>query len=106
MVSSVARALYAGARNVGRVLRAFARASPSTPDRARGDVPGLVTPLTDREMDVLELLAVGRTNQQIAAELFVALVTVKKHVSHIFDKLRVSNRTEAVARARGLGLLP
>lgn len=95
-----------GTGHVGRVLRAFARASPSTPDRARGDVPGLVTPLTDREMDVLELLAVGRTNQQIAAELFVALVTVKKHVSHIFDKLRVSNRTEAVARARGLGLLP
>jgi LuxR family transcriptional regulator, maltose regulon positive regulatory protein len=65
-----------------------------------------VEPLTDREMDVLELLAAGSSNQQIADRLFVALVTVKKHVSHILDKLGAANRTEAVARARGLGLLP
>jgi LuxR family transcriptional regulator, maltose regulon positive regulatory protein len=56
-------------------------------------------------MDVLELLAAGGSNQQIADRPVVALVTVKKHVSHILDKLGAANRTEAVARARGLGLL-
>jgi LuxR family transcriptional regulator, maltose regulon positive regulatory protein len=54
---------------------------------------------------VLELLAAGGSNRQAADHMFVALVTVKKHVSHILDKLGAANRTEAVARARGLGLL-
>ena len=94
------------AEHVGRLLRSSGPASPSSAGHARGAAPGLVEPLTDREMDVLELLAAGRSNQQIADQLFIALVTVKKHVSHIFDKLGAANRTEAVARARGLGLLP
>jgi LuxR family maltose regulon positive regulatory protein len=64
-----------------------------------------VAPLTDRELEVLELLAAGSSNQQIADRLFVALVTVKKHVSNLLTKLGAANRTEAVARARGLGLL-
>jgi LuxR family maltose regulon positive regulatory protein len=55
---------------------------------------------------VLGLLAVGRSNQRIAEELVVTLDTVKKHVSHVLDKLGAANRTEAVARARQLGLLP
>jgi LuxR family transcriptional regulator, maltose regulon positive regulatory protein len=93
------------ASHVGHLLRSFGSASPSPADRDRGAAPGLAEPLTDREMDVLELLAAGRSNQQIADHLFVALVTVKKHVSHILDKLGAANRTEAVARARGLGLL-
>ena len=57
-------------------------------------------------MEVLRLLAVGKPNQQIAEELVVALNTVKKHVAHILTKLGASNRTEATARARELGLLP
>ena len=93
------------AGHVGRLLRSFGPASPSPANRARGAAPGLVEPLTDREMEVLELLASGSSNQQIADHLFVALITVKKHVSHILDKLGAANRTEAVARARGLGLL-
>jgi LuxR family maltose regulon positive regulatory protein len=68
-------------------------------------VPGLVEPLTDRERDVLGYLAAGTPNQQIADELVVALATVKKHVSHVLDKLGAANRTQAVARARELGLL-
>ena len=69
-------------------------------------VPGLVESLTSRELEVLERLAAGRSNQAIARELVVTLDTVKKHVSHVLDKLGAANRTEAVARARELGLIP
>jgi LuxR family transcriptional regulator, maltose regulon positive regulatory protein len=65
----------------------------------------LVEPLTRRELQVLELMAVGRSNQQIADELVIVLDTVKKHVGHILDKLAAANRTQAVARARALGLV-
>jgi LuxR family transcriptional regulator, maltose regulon positive regulatory protein len=68
--------------------------------------PGLVEPLTDREMEVLRLLATGKSNQRIAHDLVVALDTVKKHVTHVLGKLGAANRTEAVARARQLDLIP
>ena len=69
-------------------------------------VPGLIEPLSARELEVLGLLATGRPNRAIAEELVVTLDTVKRHVSHLFDKLGVVNRTQAVVRARQLGLLP
>jgi LuxR family transcriptional regulator, maltose regulon positive regulatory protein len=62
--------------------------------------------LTSRERQVLGLLALGRANRDIAAELVVTLDTVKRHVSHILAKLGAANRTEAVARARTLNLIP
>jgi LuxR family maltose regulon positive regulatory protein len=65
-----------------------------------------VEPLSDRELEVLGLLAAGKANRAIADELVAALDTVKKHVSHILDKLGVDNRTQAVTRARELRLLP
>jgi len=68
-------------------------------------VPGLVEQLTEREAQVLGLLATGMSNRAIAGELVVALDTVKRHVSRILDKLGVANRTQAVTRARELGLL-
>ena len=74
--------------------------------RAAAAQPGLVEPLTDRELEVLRLLAAGRSNQRIARDLVVALDTVKKHVTHILGKLGAANRTEAAARARQLGLIP
>jgi ATP/maltotriose-dependent transcriptional regulator MalT len=77
----------------------------STPNTAIGAVD-LVDPLTGRELEVLAMLAVGTPNQAIAEQLFVTLFTVKKHVSHILGKLGAANRTEAVARARELGLIP
>ena len=61
--------------------------------------------LSDRELQVLERLAEGKSNQQIAGELVVVPDTVKKHVAHILAKLAAANRTQAVARARALGLL-
>ena len=67
---------------------------------------GLPDPLTSREREVLGLLARGRANKDIAAELVVTLDTVKRHVSHILAKLGAANRTEAVARARELNLIP
>ena len=71
-----------------------------------GTVPGLIEPLTGRELEVLRLLAAGKSNQRIAHDLVVALDTVKKHVTHILGKLGAANRTEAVGRARDLGLIP
>jgi LuxR family transcriptional regulator, maltose regulon positive regulatory protein len=89
-----------------RLTDAFERAGVASAGRGgRGAVAGLVEPLSERELEVLGLLAVGRSNQQIATELVVALDTVKKHVSRILDKLGVANRTQAVARARELELL-
>jgi LuxR family maltose regulon positive regulatory protein len=73
---------------------------------AAGTPAPLIDPLTPRELEILGLLAAGRRNREIAAELVVTLDTVKRHVSHIFDKLGASTRTEAVARARELDLIP
>ena len=55
---------------------------------------------------MLRLLATGASNRAVAKELVVTLDTVKRHVSHLFSKLEVANRTQDVARARELGLLP
>lgn len=66
----------------------------------------LLAPLTDREFEVLRLVASGHSNRQIAAELFLALGTVKWYVSDICSKLSVTNRTHAVTRARELNILP
>ena len=79
-------------------------ARPAT--RVAAGAEGLVEPLSDRELQVLRLLAAGRSNRQIADELVVVVDTVKKHVGHILDKLGAANRTQAVARARALDLLP
>lgn len=76
----------------------------SPPPRA---VPGqpLMEPLSPRELEVLQLIAQGLSNDEIGKQLFLALDTVKGHNRRIFDKLQVQRRTEAVARARELGLL-
>jgi LuxR family maltose regulon positive regulatory protein len=65
----------------------------------------LVEPLSSRELEVLHLIAQGRTNKEIAQQLVVAPGTVKAHTSSIYRKLDVANRTEAAARARQLGML-
>ena len=88
------------------LLRACGRADAGAPQRRAGAPPGLAEPLTDRELDVLRLLAAGKSNQRIAHDLVVALDTVKTHVTHILGKLGAANRTEAAARARQLGLIP
>ncbi|MBA3635043.1 MAG: tetratricopeptide repeat protein [Rubrobacteraceae bacterium] len=69
-----------------------------------GRSPGL-EPLSEREIEVLELVASGRSNAEIAGELYLSVGTVKAHVHHIFGKLLVRNRSHAVARARELHML-
>ncbi len=62
-------------------------------------------PLTPREIEVLELLAQGKTNRQIAEDFVLSVGTVKNHVEHIIAKLEASDRTQAVVRALELGLI-
>ena len=92
---------------LARLQRAFT-AGPPAPERGRDTVavPGIIEPLTSREREMLTMLAAGRSNRAIADELVVTLDTVKKHVGHVLGKLGAANRTEAVARARDLGLIP
>jgi LuxR family transcriptional regulator, maltose regulon positive regulatory protein len=93
---------------LARLHRAF-NTGQATPDAGRdaaAAVPGLAEQLTSREREVLKLLATGRSNRAIAADLVVTLDTVKKHVSHLLAKLGAASRTEAVARARELSLIP
>jgi LuxR family maltose regulon positive regulatory protein len=104
------RAERAAARRVpldclARLQRAFdAGRAARVPGPAAA--AGIVEQLTGRELEVLQMLAAGRSNRAIAGQLFVSLDTVKKHVGHVLGKLGAANRTEAVARARQLGLIP
>jgi LuxR family maltose regulon positive regulatory protein len=77
------------------------------PHRSSRDAqhPALVEPLSARELEVLRLIAQGQSNQEIAESLVVALSTVKKHINGVYGKLGVRSRTQALARARELGLL-
>ena len=77
-----------------------------TPDAVAGGTPRrLREPLSERELEVLALLASGRTNAEIARDLYVAVGTVKSHSGNIYRKLEAANRTEAVSRAREMNLL-
>jgi LuxR family maltose regulon positive regulatory protein len=77
----------------------------SQPTQLQKSKTELIDPLSDRELEVLRLIAQGLSNQEITQKLFVALSTIKGHNLRIFAKLQARSRTEAVARARELGLL-
>ena len=84
-----------------RVQEGISLAAPSAPAPAQS----LLDPLTERELEVLRLMAAGLSNRAIAARLVLALSTVKSYVNTIYGKLQVESRTQAVARARALHLL-
>jgi LuxR family maltose regulon positive regulatory protein len=84
---------------LGTLLATFPGQEPA-PDQT-----GLVEPLSARELEVLRLLAAGRSNAAMAADLFLEPSTVKTHLIHLYRKLGVHSRTQAVARARALRLL-
>lgn len=74
-------------------------------DPAAAANQSLVDPLTNRELEVLQLIAEGLSNQQIADHLIISKGTVKYYTSNIYSKLQVSNRTQAVAQAREIRIL-
>jgi DNA-binding NarL/FixJ family response regulator len=85
-----------------KVVARFARLPA---DEARPRPQPLVVPLSDRELEVMRLLAEGRRNREIAAALYLAEGTVKNHVTNVLAKLGARDRTQAALRARALGLL-
>ena len=92
---------------VAKLLAAFEaekRDSEDKPDPHPLHQP-LIEPLSQRELEILKLIAQGLSNREIGERLFLALDTIKGHNRKIFDKLQVQSRTEAIARARELGLL-
>jgi LuxR family maltose regulon positive regulatory protein len=89
---------------VGKLLAAF-EAVARRSENEQSPAQNLIDPLSQRELEVLRLIAQGLSNQEICERLFLALDTVKGHNRRIFDKLQVQRRTEAIARARELGLL-
>lgn len=90
---------------VDKILAAFTSPMEMNPSKSISVKTGLVEPLSPRELEVLHLIAQGLSNQVIGKRLFLALDTVKGHNRKIFGKLQVQNRTEAIVRARELGLL-
>jgi LuxR family maltose regulon positive regulatory protein len=104
--------LYTAAKGVSpRYSRQLLTAFPATEVdevrlmNARICFPGLIEPLSDRELEVLELVAEGLANREIADRLCLSLNTVKVHTRNIYGKLGVNNRTHAVAQARSLGII-
>ncbi|MFE9657319.1 response regulator [Micromonospora sp. NPDC006431] len=97
LLAEAVRAAHAGDAMISpsitmRLLKQFGPIAPRSPRRP-------ATPLTDREIELIKRLARGRTNQEIAHELFISLSTVKAHVANIQDKLQLRNRTEIAAWA-------
>jgi LuxR family maltose regulon positive regulatory protein len=91
-----------------RLLAQFeAEPHPAAPEGAKLPLSEeLVEPLTPRELEVLELICAGDSNQAIAEQLVITLSAVKKHTSNILGKLGVTSRAQAMVRARQLGLIP
>jgi len=87
------------------LIAEFLPAGEDLPAPATGDGQPLVEPLSPREREVLALLAAGHSNRDIARELVITVGTVKKHTHNIYGKLQAASRTQAIARARALGLL-
>jgi LuxR family maltose regulon positive regulatory protein len=94
-------ALRAGERRATK----GAESSFATSTLAHGASSPLVDPLTNRELEVLELMAQRLTNKEIAAQLVISVGTVKQHAYHIYQKLHVKGRRQAVAKAISLGIL-
>lgn len=85
--------------------RAAVALAPSAPVSKTAAPQALIEPLSERELEVLRLIADGLSNQAIAGRLIIAEGTVKRHINNIYGKLQVGSRTQAVAVGRELGLL-
>ncbi|GLX22124.1 MULTISPECIES: response regulator transcription factor [Streptomyces] len=96
------RTVAAGGAVIGSEIAA--RLSELLAGGRRRDAGQLFPSLTSREVEVLELIARGHDNRRIARELVLSEKTVRNHITHVFEKLQVTSRAEAVARARDAGL--
>jgi len=101
-ILKVIRAVAAGEAHFGpeiarRLVSFFSTPRPAAPSEAFPE-------LTAREREVLDLIARGHTNQEIAQELYISQKTVRNHISNIFTKLQVADRTQAIIRAREAGM--
>ena len=90
---------------IGKLMASFDNSSPSASPSSVTITQSLINPLSERELEILRLVAGGKSNQEIAAELYLAVGTVKKHISNIFGKLNVDSRTRCIAQARELHLI-
>jgi DNA-binding NarL/FixJ family response regulator len=112
MAAAALRAAHASTERLGAEplrleierLARHARIALRAPDLRADDEPGADLGLTQRETEVIRLVAAGRSNQQIADALFITRKTASVHVSNILGKLGVANRVEAAAIAQRLGL--
>jgi len=86
---------------IDKLLAAFP--SPALIRRLKHET--VLEPISERELDILRLIATGRSNQEIAEILVIALSTVKSHINNLYGKLGTNRRTEAIAIAREMGLL-
>jgi LuxR family maltose regulon positive regulatory protein len=102
-------ALVPGVRHVAPAfvdqLLLYARGATRDATEKLQIVQPLIEPLSEREMEVMRLIAAGLTNREIAEKLFIVTGTVKRHINNIYGKLGVRSRTQAIARARELRLL-
>ena len=90
----------------GRLLAAFGvDEQPADATSKRSGASMLAEHLTEREPEIMRLISVGMTNQEIAEHLVISVATVKRHITNIYGKLGVSHRTQATARANELRLL-
>jgi LuxR family maltose regulon positive regulatory protein len=93
---------------IGQILSAFEtdyQLSTTNRSGRLSTAGGLVDPLTNRELEVLDLLAQRFSNKEIAAQLLISPLTIKKHTNNIYQKLQVTNRRQAVRKAAALGLV-
>jgi LuxR family maltose regulon positive regulatory protein len=86
---------------ISQILAAFPVYQPGSARAGREQLP---EPLTDRELEILVLLAQRLSNKEIAAHLHISSATVKRHASNVYQKLQVNDRRHAVAKATAIGL--
>jgi len=108
---ALARLLYEAVKRkiepefVQRLIAAFPAESPEPARATKFETDEWVEPLTDRELEILQRIAEGLTNKEIGNRLYLSANTVKAHLRNVYGKLNVNNRTQAVNRARALGLI-
>lgn len=91
---------YPSADYLALLADAMGTGGPQAPDQS-----ALIEPLSERELEVLALLAEGLTNRELAERLYLSVGTIKRHTHNIYGKLGVNNRTQALVRGRALGLI-